>query len=87
MATIAPNSISLPNELLNRVRPLAESKGLSISELTQAAVESYVLHLENFDNMLRWGREYGKQIGITSEEDVELIANGEMTLEDLRRSA
>jgi hypothetical protein len=87
MATTATVSLTLPNEVLAQARAMASSDDLPLDELVAIAIGRYAQSRQAFEAMLREGQQYGRQIGITSEEDVERIANGELTLEGLRRTA
>jgi len=87
MASNATISLKLPDEVLAQARAMASSDDLPLDELVAIAIDRYAKTRQAFEDMLREGQEYGRQVGITSEEDVERIANGELTLEQLRPGA
>ena len=87
MASNATISLKLPDEVLAQARAMASSDDLPLDELVAIAIDRYAKTRQAFEDMLREGQEYGRTIGITSEEDVERIANGELTLAQIRPGA
>lgn len=87
MPNAAAISVTLPEELLSRARDAAIKQHSSLDDVLRIALEREMDRRLRFASMLEKTQEWGRQNGIRSEEDVERIANGEITLDDLKRSA
>jgi hypothetical protein len=87
MATAVSKPIQFPADLLAEAQAAAANEGRSIDNLVEFAVSRYLQQRKAFEEMLKWGQEYGKSIGIRSEEDVRRIADGDITIEELQRRA
>lgn len=83
MVNQASISITLPEGLIDRVRN--EVGDTSFDEVVCVALERELERRNRFSALLREGQQWGRSMGIRSEEDVERIANGELALEDLKR--
>lgn len=83
MVNQASISITLPEALIDRVRN--EVGDTSFDEVVCVALERELERRNRFSALLREGQQWGRSMGIRSEEDVERIANGELALEDLKR--
>lgn len=68
-------SITLPPELLAKAQFLAKQENRTMSELFREALRKYKAVDPEWEDLLRRGREHGKAIGITSEEDVERMSD------------
>jgi Arc/MetJ-type ribon-helix-helix transcriptional regulator len=86
MANQASISVTLPEALIDRVRNEVGNT-TSFDEVVCVALERELERRNRFSALLREGQQWGRSMGIRSEEDVERIANGELSLEDLKRSA
>ncbi len=87
MASTATISLKLPDEVLAQARAMASSDDLPLDELIAISIRRYAKTRQAFEDMLREGQDYGRKVGITCEEDVERIANGELTLTQLKPGA
>lgn len=77
--------VNLPADLAAEARAFASESGCGFDALVTTAVSRYLKDRNDFAAMLREGHEYGRSIGITCEEDVVRVAEGEITLEQLRQ--
>jgi len=80
-------SISLPDELIERGREVASDQHTSLDDVISIALQREFERRKKFATMIREGNEWGRKAGITSEEDVERIANGDLSLAELKRTA
>jgi hypothetical protein len=87
MANTESISISLPADVVTQAREAAKQHCGSLDTVVSIALQREMQRRENFKAMLREGHEWGRQMGITCEEDVERVANGEISLDQLRKSA
>jgi Arc/MetJ-type ribon-helix-helix transcriptional regulator len=87
MPNAAAISVTLPEDLLSRVRDAATKQHSSLDDVLRIALEREMDRRLRFASMLEKTQEWGRQSGIRSEEDVERIANGEITLDNLKRPA
>jgi hypothetical protein len=87
MATADTISIRLPEAVLSQARALASSDGRPLDEVVAIAIDRYAQSRSTLEEMLREGQQYGRQIGITCDEEVERVANGTLSLDQLRPSA
>jgi hypothetical protein len=87
MPNAASISVTLPEELLSRARDAANKQHKSLDDVLRIALEREMERRRRFALMLEKTQEWGRQNGIRSEEDVERVANGEITLDDLKRLA
>ena len=63
-------NISLPKELLSQIDKQAKMETRSRSELIREAARVYLRRLAAWNEIFRYGRKKGKELGIKSEEDV-----------------
>lgn len=87
MVTTATVTVKLSDEILAQAREIASEDKVPLDNVLAAAIGRYAYSRRAFEEMLLEGHEYGRQIGIRSEEDVEQVANGTLTLEQLRGRA
>jgi metal-responsive CopG/Arc/MetJ family transcriptional regulator len=66
-------NIALPKDLVKKVDQLAKKEYRNRSELIREALRVYLAKTERWDNLLKAGKEYGKKMGIKSEEEVNKI--------------
>ncbi|MEK7573077.1 MAG: ribbon-helix-helix domain-containing protein [Patescibacteria group bacterium] len=66
-------NIALPKELIKKVDELAKKEYRNRSEFIRQALNSYIEKKSKWDRILAEGKEYGKKLGIKSEEDVNKI--------------
>lgn len=69
MNTVTIN-LSLPKELLQKVDRLAKRESRSRSELMRESLRAYLSEMMEWEEIFAYGRKKGKELGITSEEDV-----------------
>jgi len=87
MVNVEYVSICLPADVLTQARETATQQSGSLDEVVSLALQRDLQRRENFKSMLREGHEWGRQMGLTSEEDVYRIADGEISLDEFRKSA
>lgn len=75
MRTAKTISITLPPELLSKAQEIAAREHRTISELFREAIRRYKSVDPEWEALLRETRAIGKQLGITSEEDVERMSD------------
>lgn len=68
-------NIALPKELVKKVDEVAKKEYSSRSELIRGALRVYLTRIERWEKILKTGKEYGKKMGIKSEEDVNRIVS------------
>jgi len=66
-------NIALPKELVKKVDEIAKKEYRNRSELIRQALNSYIEKKSRWDRILAEGKEYGRRMGIKSEEDVNRI--------------
>lgn len=66
-------NIALPKELVKKVDEMAKKEYRNRSELIREALRVYLTKIEKWDKILKKGKEYGKRLGIKSEDDVNRI--------------
>ena len=67
-------TVTLATNLISRAGEVARDQNRSLSDLLAVATERYLLALRNQETLLRLGLEHGRHLGITSDEDVERMA-------------
>ena len=75
MRTAKTISITLPPELLAQAQEIAKREHRTMSELFREALRRYPKPDKEWDELMAWGLEHGKTLGIKSEEDVERISD------------
>jgi Arc/MetJ-type ribon-helix-helix transcriptional regulator len=75
MRTAKTISITLPPELLSKAQEIAAREHRTMSELFREAIRRYKSVDPEWEALLRETRAIGKQLGITSEEDVERMSD------------
>lgn len=75
MRTAKTISITLPPDLLVKAQELADREHRTMSELFREALRRYMSRDAQWDNLLTRTRSRGKALGITSEADVERLAD------------
>jgi predicted DNA-binding protein len=75
MRTAKTVSITLPPELLVKAQELAQREHRTMSELFREALRHYMVGDVQWDNLLTRTRAKGKELGITSETDVERLSD------------
>ena len=90
MAASETVSITLPPDLLTQAEGIAKLEHRTVSELCsealrQYAVRKFPIDRNSWEELLRYGQEQGKAMGIQSEEDVDRIV-GEFRTPAERRS-
>jgi Arc/MetJ-type ribon-helix-helix transcriptional regulator len=75
MRTAKTISITLPPELLVKAQEIAEREHRTISELFREALRRYRPIDPAWESLLRETRAIGKELGITTEADVERLSN------------
>ena len=68
-------TISLPPELAQRAEALAQRDSRTMSELFREALRRYMAGDTDWDALLKRTRAKGETLGITSEADVERLAD------------
>ena len=63
-------NLSLPKNLLSQIDQQARKESRSRSELIREAARSYLKRISAWDEIFKYGRRKGKQLGIKSEEDI-----------------
>ena len=66
-------NISLPKDLVKEVDKQAKKEYRNRSEFIRQALSSYIEKRSRWERILAEGKEYGKKMGIKSEEDVNRI--------------
>lgn len=68
-------SFSLPPQLAKEVESLAKRQRMTKSQLLREMIMVYESYLEEkrFEELQRYGKRKAKEIGVTSEEDIERI--------------
>lgn len=66
-------NISLPKNLVKRVDEVAEREYKNRSELIREALLVYIRRMESWDQIFKAGRKAAKEMGITSEKQVDDI--------------
>lgn len=66
-------NIALPRDLVKKVDETAKKEYRNRSELIRQALTSYIEKRARWKRILTEGKEYGKKMGIKSEEDVNRI--------------
>ena len=66
-------NIALPRDLVKKVDEVARREYRNRSELIRQALNSYIEKRTRWEIILAEGKEYGKKMGIKSEEDVNRI--------------
>lgn len=66
-------NISLPKTLVDLADSAAEKEFRNRSELIREALWVYLKNKENWNELLKYGKERGRKIGIKGEEDVNRI--------------
>lgn len=66
-------NIALPKELVKKVDEQAKKEYRNRSELIREALRVYLESRRDWDDLLAYGKEIGKKMGIKSEEDVNKI--------------
>jgi Arc/MetJ-type ribon-helix-helix transcriptional regulator len=75
MRTAKTISITLPPELLAQAQEIAKREHRTMSELFREALRRYPKPDKEWDELMAWGLEHGKTLGIKSEEDVERMSD------------
>ena len=73
-------SITLPPDLLVEAQEIAQREHRSLSELFREALRRYIsgkppVDLQKWQELLDYGRAKGRELGITSEADVERLSD------------
>lgn len=66
-------NISLPKKLVKEVDLLAKKEYRNRSELIREALRVYMVDKQEWNDLMAYGQEIGKKMGIKSEEDVNRI--------------
>ncbi len=66
-------NIALPKELVKKVDQQAKKEYKNRSELIREALRVYLVKKEEWNDLLIYGKEVGRKMGIKSEEDVNKI--------------
>lgn len=69
MDTVTIN-LSLPKKLLSQIDQQAKKETRSRSELIREATRVYLQRISAWDQIFKYGRKKGRELGIKSEEDV-----------------
>jgi hypothetical protein len=72
---MAPDSITMPPDLLEEARQAAQKEDRSVTEFVQTAVRRYLVSNREWKALLERTRAHGRAMGITSEEDVERLSD------------
>jgi CopG family transcriptional regulator/antitoxin EndoAI len=75
MRTAKTISITLPPELLEKAQAIAAREHRTMSELFREALRRYKSADPEWEALLRETRGIGKELGITSEDDVERMSD------------
>ena len=67
-------TVTLATNLISQAGEAARAQNRSLSDLVAVATERYLLALRNQETLMRLGLEHGRRLGITSDEDVERMA-------------
>ncbi len=68
-------NIALPKDLVKKVDAVAKKEYRNRSELIREALRVYLTRIEKWEKILASGKEYGKKLGIKSEDDVNRIVS------------
>ena len=63
-------NIALPKSLVKKVDELAKKEYRNRSELIREALRVYLSKTERWEKILQTGKEYGRKLGVKTEEDV-----------------
>ena len=66
-------NLSLPPEIYEEVKRLAELKGTSKSEILREALKRYIASEARWLRIRRWGEETALKLGIKDEDDVDRL--------------